>query len=164
MEYRAGPADGRDETPEQRADRLWTELLQEVRIAQTGAQIMFGFLLTVVFTERFTTLDGFTRGLYFTVVTLGAVATGTLMAPVTYHRMLAGRHVKPQMVKAVGRLVAFGVALLAFTIGAALLLLLTVAGLGRAAWFVAGGVLAWFAVCWVVLPSVLRRRHGDGDG
>ncbi|WP_431682416.1 DUF6328 family protein [Kitasatospora sp. KL5] len=154
------PTDGRDESPEERADRLWAELLQEVRVAQTGAQILFGFLLTVVFTERFTTLHGFDRALYVAVVTLGAVATGTLMAPVSYHRMLAGRHVKPRMVAAAGRLVTLGLALLALNVGAALLLLLKVAGLTWGAWAISAAVLAWFAVCWVVLPASLLRRHG----
>ncbi|WP_405010202.1 DUF6328 family protein [Kitasatospora sp. NBC_01539] len=156
------PADGRDESADERADRLWAELLQEVRIAQTGAQIMFGFLLTVVFTERFTTLHGFDRGLYVVVVTLGAVATGTLMAPVTYHRLLTGRHLKPRMVRAAARVVALGITLLALNVGAALLLLLKVAGLGAAAWLISGGVLLWFGVCWLLLP-LLVRRHQDDD-
>lgn len=137
------------------------ELLQEVRIAQTGAQIMFGFLLTVAFTERFATLHGFDRGLYVAVVTLGAIATGTLIAPVSYHRVLAGRHLKPTMVAAAGRLVSLGVALLAVTVGMALLLLLKVAGLGWAAWLIAAVVMSWFGVCWLLLPAMLRRR-GNG--
>ncbi|MCU7821247.1 DUF6328 family protein [Kitasatospora sp. DSM 101779] len=160
MAERQAPADGRDESPEERADRLWTELLQEVRVAQTGAQIMFGFLLTVVFTERFTTLHGFDRALYVGVVTLGAVATGTLMAPVSYHRLLAGRHVKPRMVAAASRMVSLGVVLLGLNVGAALLLLLKVAGLTWGAWVIAGAVLAWFAVCWVLFPVALLRRSG----
>ncbi|MEV8093132.1 DUF6328 family protein [Kitasatospora sp. NPDC085879] len=163
MAQQRDPADGRDESPEERADRLWAELLQEVRIAQTGAQIMFGFLLTVVFTERFTTLHGFDRALYVAVVTLGAVATGTLMAPVSYHRLLAGRHVKPRMVAAAGRLVSLGVALLALNVGAALLLLLKVAGLTWGAWAIAGAVMAWFALCWVLLPVTLLRRYGSRE-
>ncbi|WP_405016611.1 DUF6328 family protein [Kitasatospora sp. NBC_00070] len=154
---------GRDETAEERADRRWGDLLQEVRIAQTGAQIMFGFLLTVAFTERFAGLDGLERTLYVTVVTLGAFAVGTLIAPVSYHRLLAGEHVKPRMVTAVAHLVALGLVLLALTISAALLLLLRVAGLGWGAWAVAGGVLLWFGICWVLFPAtVLRRGREDG--
>src|SRR5579859_5015963 len=99
---------GRNESVEESADRRWTDLVQEVRIAQTGAQIMFGFLLSVAFTDRFARLHGFDRGLYEVVVVLGAVATGTLIAPVTYHRILAGRHVKPRMVRAVSHLVGLG--------------------------------------------------------
>ncbi|WP_457033585.1 DUF6328 family protein [Kitasatospora sp. P5_F3] len=162
MTAQPNPQDpGRDETEEERADRRWGELLQEVRIAQTGAQIMFGFLLTVAFTERFTTLDHLERTLYVTVVTLGAFAVGTLIAPVSYHRLLAGAHVKPLMVTAVAHLVALGLALLAVTISAALLLLLRVAGLGCAAWAIAGGVLFWFALCWVVLPLAVLHRSKE---
>jgi hypothetical protein len=152
---------GRHESVEEAADRRWTDLVQEVRIAQTGAQIMFGFLLSVAFTDRFARLHGFDRALYVTVVVLGAVATGTLIAPVTYHRILAGHHVKPRMVRVVSRLVGLGVTLLALAIGCALLLLMRVAGLGWGAWLVAGLVLIWFALCWVAVPTVLRRRH-DG--
>ncbi|MFJ9521019.1 DUF6328 family protein [Kitasatospora sp. NPDC101801] len=149
---------GRDETEEERADRRWGDQLQEVRIAQTGAQIMFGFLLTVAFTPRFATVDGFERGLYAVVVTLGAFAVGTLIAPVSYHRLLAGEHVKPRMVTAVARLITLGLALLAVTVSAALLLLLRVAGLGGAAWAISGAVLLWFVLCWVVLPVTTLRR------
>ncbi|MFJ8041686.1 DUF6328 family protein [Kitasatospora sp. NPDC096147] len=159
-EQPGGRDDGRDETAEERADRRWNDLLQEVRIAQTGAQIMFGFLLTVAFTPRFATIDGFERVLYATVVTLGAFSVGALIAPVSYHRLLAGEHVKARMVDAAARLVAIGLMLLAVTVCAALLLLLRVAGLGWAAWMIAGGVAAWFGVCWVLLPvAVLRRRR-----
>ncbi|MEU9130551.1 DUF6328 family protein [Kitasatospora sp. NPDC048540] len=158
------PLDSRHESPEQRADRRWGDLLQEVRIAQTGAQIMFGFMLTVAFTPRFATLQGFDRGLYVAVVTCGAVATGTLIAPVGYHRVLAGRHLKSKMVTAVSRLVALGAALLALTVGGALLLLLRVAGLHAAAWLVAGLVMLWFGICWLVLPAVLLRRAQERTG
>ncbi|MGW4648491.1 DUF6328 family protein [Kitasatospora sp. NPDC004289] len=158
-EQPGGRDGGRDETAEERADRRWDELLQEVRIAQTGAQIMFGFLLTVAFTPRFATIDGFERALYATVVTLGAFAVGALIAPASYHRLLAGEHVKARMVDAAARLVSLGLVLLAVTVCAALVLLLRVAGLGWAAWAIAGGVAAWFALCWVLLPvSVLGRK------
>lgn len=152
----------RHETQAQSADRRWSDLTQEVRIAQTGSQIMFGFLLSVAFTDRFARLHGFDRGLYVVVVVLGALATGTLIAPVTYHRLLAGHHVKSQMVGAVSRLVAVGVCLLAAAIGAALLLLLRVAGLGWAAWPIVAAVLVWFALCWLALPLHLRRRDAPG--
>ncbi|MGW4379770.1 DUF6328 family protein [Kitasatospora sp. NPDC004531] len=157
-------ARGRHETPNERADRRWTELLQEVRVVQTGAQILFGFLLSVVFMPRFTSLSDFERGLYVTTVVLGALATGALIAPVAYHRLLAGRRLKPELVDATARLVAIGVLLLALTVGSALLLLLHVAVGGPAAGAIVGGVMAWFAVWWLVLPWLLMRRNGGGDG
>lgn len=151
---------GRHETPNERADRRWNELLQEVRVAQTGAQILFGFLLSVVFMPRFATLDGFARGLYVVTVVLGALATGALIAPVAYHRLLAGRRLKPELVDATSRVVGLGVVLLALTIGAALLLLLHVAVDGPLSWLIVAAVMAWFALWWWLLPRLLLRRNG----
>ncbi|MFC8722230.1 DUF6328 family protein [Kitasatospora sp. NPDC057198] len=156
---------GRHETPNERADRRWTELLQEVRVAQTGAQILFGFLLSVVFMPRFTTLSGFERGLYVVTVVLGALATGALIAPVAYHRLLAGRRLKPQLVDATARVVTLGVVLLALTVGSALLMLLHLAtGGSPLAWLIVAAVMGWFALWWLVLPWLLLHRYGNGNG
>ncbi|MFI5533833.1 DUF6328 family protein [Kitasatospora sp. NPDC051853] len=155
------PAEGRErrETSFERADRQWNDLLQEVRVAQTGAQILFGFLLSVAFMPRFGTVSPFDRGLYVVTVVLGALATGTLIAPVAYHRRLAGRRLKPELVRATARLVVLGVVLLALTVGASLLLLLHVVIGGGLAWGIAGGVMAWFALTWLLLPWLLLRHH-----
>ncbi|MFC5908894.1 DUF6328 family protein [Streptacidiphilus monticola] len=157
---------GRRETREERADRRWNDLLQEVRVAQTGAQIMFGFLLGVAFTPRFRELNGFDHALYLTAVTLGAVATGTLIAPVAFHRLLAGRRVKPAMVRSAARLVCLGLGLLALAVCASLLLLYRVAGAGAAAaGLAAGALLAWIGITWLVLPlGLLRQRRGRARG
>ncbi|MFD8322430.1 DUF6328 family protein [Kitasatospora purpeofusca] len=152
---------GRRESAEERADRRWDDLLQEVRVAQTGSQILFGFLLSVVFMPRFAQLGDFDRGLYVVTVVLGALATGALAAPVSYHRLFAGHRLKPQLVDAAARLVVVGLVLLALTVGSALLLLLRVAtGSAAAAWIVAA-VMAWFAACWLLLPLLHLRRHRD---
>ncbi|MFF7157888.1 DUF6328 family protein, partial [Streptomyces sp. NPDC008139] len=91
-------APGRDETPEERADRQWGELLQELRVVQTGVQILFGFLLTVPFQQRFGQLSDGERTLYIVTVMLGAATTGALVGPVSLHRMLTGRRLKPETV------------------------------------------------------------------
>lgn len=160
----------RDETPAERADRRWNEMLQEVRVCQTGAQILFGFLLSVVFTPRFAALPDFDRHLYVAAVVLGAVATGTLIAPVAFHRFLAGRGVKPELVRVAGLLLNTGLVLLALTITVTLLLLLrTALETSALAWVLTGAVLAWFALCWLVLPQAVlrratRRRNRQGSG
>ncbi|MFI9160936.1 DUF6328 family protein [Kitasatospora aureofaciens] len=146
------PRVGRHESPEERADRRWTDLLQEVRVAQTGSQILFGFLLSVVFMPRFSQLGAFDRGLYVATVVLGALATGSLTSPVAYHRIFAGRRLKPQLVDAAARLVAVGLVLLALTISSALLLLLRVATNSSVAAWITAAVMLWFASCWLVLP------------
>ncbi|MFJ6378411.1 DUF6328 family protein [Kitasatospora sp. NPDC092039] len=150
---------GRRETPDERADRRWTDLLQEVRVAQTGSQVLFGFLLSVVFMPRFTQLGDFDRGLYVTTVVLGALATGALAAPVAYHRIFAGHRLKPELVDAAARLVAVGLLLLALTIGSALLLLLRTATGSAASGWITGAVMLWFASCWLLIPVRHLRRH-----
>ncbi|WP_327064339.1 DUF6328 family protein [Kitasatospora sp. NBC_01302] len=150
---------GRQETPQERADRLWSEMLQEVRVCQTGAQILFGFLLSVAFTPRFASLPDFDKNLYDATVVLGAIATGALVAPVAFHRFLAGHGMKPELVHVAGRLIATGLVTLALTIAAALLLLLrTATGNATVAWILSAAVLLWFTTAWLVLPQVVLRR------
>jgi hypothetical protein len=151
-------APGRRETREERADRRWAELLQEVRVAQTGAQILLGFLLSVAFTPRFSALDGFERALYVVTVVLGSSAIAALISPVAFHRMLFGRHLKPELVAAVSRLLSLGVLLLGLTVGTVLLLLLRVSTNPALAWALTGVVMLWFAVCWLLLPRRVLRR------
>ncbi|MGW1179361.1 DUF6328 family protein [Kitasatospora sp. NPDC002543] len=160
-----GHRTGRRESPDERADRRWTDLLQEVRVAQTGSQVLFGFLLSVVFMPRFAQLGGFDRGLYVVTVVLGALATGSLAAPVAYHRIFAGHRLKPQLVDAAARLVAIGLLLLALTTGSALLLLLrTAIGPALSGW-ITGAVMFWFVSCWLLIPlRHLHRRDGRCDG
>lgn len=149
---------GRREKPEERADRRWAEMLQEVRVAQTGAQILFGFLLSVAFTPRFAGLGSLDKGLYVVTVALGALATATLVAPVAFHRTLAGRRRKPELVDLTQRLIAAGLTFLASAVVCSVLLLLRVALGGGVAWLVAGVVAVSFALCWLILPLLMRRR------
>lgn len=150
---------GRDETEEERADRRFGDLLQELRVAQTGVQILFGFLLTVAFQPRFTELSGTDRTIYTVTVLLGAATTGVLVGPVSFHRMLTGRRLKPQTVAWASRLTMLGLVLLLCTMGAALLLILrVVVDDAHAAWLV-GGMVAWFVVCWFVLPVWTRAKE-----
>ncbi|MEU9079090.1 DUF6328 family protein [Kitasatospora sp. NPDC048538] len=150
---------GRDETPQERADRLWTDMLQEVRVCQTGAQILFGFLIGVAFTPRFAALPAFDTNLYTATVVLGAVATGALVAPVAFHRLFAGHDMKPELIHVAGHLIATGLVTLALTIAAALLLLLrTATGNPTASWIISAAVLLWFTTTWLVLPQVVLRR------
>ena len=154
---KSGP--GREESPEQRADRMWDDMLQEVRVSQTGAQILFGFLLSVAFTPRFADLGTFDKALYVVTMTLGASATGALIAPVAFHRFLSGHDLKPELIKVAARLISTGLLLLALTIGTALLLLLrTATGNSVLAWILAALVTCWFATAWLALPWVVLRR------
>ncbi|MFD7923275.1 DUF6328 family protein [Streptomyces sp. NPDC059740] len=150
---------GRRETEAERADRRWNELLQEVRVTQTGVQILFGFLLTVVFTPRFATLSGTDRTIYVVTVVLGAATTGALVGPVSFHRLVAGQRLKPRTVQWASRLTVIGLVLLLATVASALLLILRVALEDTAAGWVVGGLVVWFALWWFVLPVWARGRY-----
>jgi hypothetical protein len=163
-ESREGPGgDGRHETQEERADRRWAELIQEVRVAQTGVQILFGFLLTVVFTERFANLGGTDRAIYIVTVVLGSTATGALIAPVSFHRLVTGRRIKPESVVWASRLTLVGLVLLLGTLTAALLLVLRVATHNGVVPYLVAGVVGWYLLCWFVLPAWARHRHTTPD-
>ncbi|GLW48962.1 hypothetical protein Stsp02_46230 [Streptomyces sp. NBRC 14336] len=150
---------GRDETEDERADRMWSELMQEVRVAQMGVQILFGFLLTVVFTPKYDDLGDTEKAIYLVTVVVGAAATGTLIGPVSLHRMVSGRRIKPRAVEWASRLTFTGLVLLLVTMASSLLLILRVATHdGYVPWIVTGIVL-WYLVCWFGLGWWIRRRY-----
>lgn len=150
---------GRNETEEERADRMWQEVIQEVRVAQTGVQILFGFLLTVVFTPKYAQLSDTDQTIYIITVVLGACATGALIGPVSLHRLVSGRRVKPQAVRWASRLTLLGLVLLLATTSAALLLILRVATHDAFVPYLVAGVVTWYLVCWFGLPLWTRHRH-----
>ena len=157
-------ADGRGERPLERADRNMIEMLQELRVAQTGVQILFAFLLSLSFTERFTRIDDFQRWTYVVTLLLTAVTTGLLVAPAAIHRMLFGRGVKAATVKIGHKLFVAGLAALILTLVGAVLLVLDIA-VGRtfAAW--SAGVLGVVLIgLWFVLPLPIRSRNDAGSG
>src|SRR5947209_5954096 len=87
-----------DETAEETLDRNWSELLQELRVVQTGVQLLTGFLLTLPFQQRFTKLDLFDQRLYLAAVASSSVATILLVAPVPLHRLLFRQHERRALV------------------------------------------------------------------
>lgn len=159
----AAPDAGRDETREQRADRRWTDLLQELRVAETGVQILFGFLLTVVFQQRFTQLSDTDRHIYAVTVLLGAATTGALVGPVSMHRLLTGRRLKPETVVLASRLTVLGLVLLLCTTASSLLLVLRLAMRDATAAWLVGAMVVWFGLCWFALPLWARYRSAPGD-
>lgn len=151
-------ADGRDETRNERADRNWLELLQELRVMQTGTQILTGFLLAVAFQPRFTDMDELQRDLYVILVALAAVATILALAPVGMHRALFGHHRKPDLVRIAARIVRIDLAVIgALTIGVTTLIVdFTV---NRTAGIVAlVAALVLVVALWLALPRLMRGR------
>lgn len=142
----------RPEVPLQRADRNFAELLQELRVAQTGGQILFGFLLTLSFTARFTQIDTFQRGVYLFTLFASAVTTLLLVAPAAAHRLLFQRGHKRELVRLSHRFATIGLAGLAVTMAAGILLIVdVVAGRGPALTG-AGLLLLAFATLWLLIP------------
>src|SRR3954454_14484725 len=113
---------GRNETPLERCDRNLVELLQEVRVVQTGVQVLFAFLLTVPLAARFPGLSDFQRIDYFlTLLTAGAAAV-FLIAPTAHHRILFRCGDKEHLVQVANRLTLAGLAFVAISMVGALLL------------------------------------------
>lgn len=155
---------GRLETPEERSDRNWVELLQELRVTQTGAQILTGFLLTLPFQGRFTELTSTQVGIYLVLVLLAATTTVLVVAPVSLHRLRFQRRVKREVVKIGHRTAMVGLAFLALVVTGTVLLIFDVV-VGRVAALVAAGsVLLLVVVAWLLVPTVFARvRTGAED-
>ncbi|MEU9314393.1 DUF6328 family protein [Streptomyces sp. NPDC048295] len=145
------------ETPAERADRNLIELLQELRVVQTGVQIVFAFLLGVAFTSQFPHLDTFERTTYVVTLLLTVVASAVLATPVALHRGLFHRGAKVRIVALSAQLAETGLVFLALALNGAVLLLMDVV-LGRtAAVTVTAATLVMFTGLWFVLPRALRR-------
>ena len=153
----------RDESEAQRLDRNFNEQLQELRIAQTGVQILFAFLLTIPFQQRFTSLTDLQRGIY--VVTLLSVAICTLifMAPVAMHRMLFREGLKDFVVRHTDTLIGTGLFFLGTGIVGGVVLVLDVLLKDTAALWIGGALAVLGLSLWVLLPMSQRRRGRRED-
>lgn len=152
--------EGRHETPLERLDRNWNEILQELRVTQTGIQILTGFLLTVPFQARFADLSTGQRTFYLVLVVLAAVTTGLMVAPVSLHRWLFRRHAKSTLVSGADRLMRAALVCFAFVVSGVVLLVFDVVVDRTAALLAAGGLLLFLVTAWFVLPAVLSARAG----
>src|SRR3954468_4193170 len=111
-----GADDERGETPLQRLDRNWADLLQELRVVQTGVQLLTGFLLTLPFQSRFEQLSELQQAIYLATVSFSVASTGFLIAPVSLHRILFRQHARHVMVAISHRLALIGLGLLGVAI------------------------------------------------
>ena len=151
------PDDGRDETEAERLDRNWNALLQELRVLETGTQILTGFLLTVAFQPTFAKLAPDEVVIYLVTVSLAALATVLVLSPVAIHRGLFRQHRMSVLVRWTDRIVRAVLAVAGLAIvGVAVLVFRVAAGPTAAA--VAGvAMLAVITSAWVALPLGLRR-------
>ena len=153
----ADPLDGRDETEMERLDRNWNEILQELRVIQTGTQIIVGFLLTLAFQQRFTDLDQFQVDVYLGLVVVAAAATVLGLAPVSLHRTLFRRRAKEVIVRIANRLLKITIVVVALTLSGTILLIFDVV-VSRPAGIIAGFLTLVVAFAtWSVLTFSAHR-------
>lgn len=159
-----GPApadDGRNESEDERIDRNVAELLQELRVASLGVQVLFGFLLSLPFTTRFSQLDHAQRILYQASLLLAAGATALLTAPVAYHRIVFRRHQKRRLLAASNSLALCGLAAVGLAISAAVWLVVSTVDSGAVVPVMAAVMPLVFVGLWFVLPLAgrIQRPH-----
>jgi O-antigen/teichoic acid export membrane protein len=147
----------RGESVVQRLDRHYTELLQEMRVAQTGVQILFGFLLGLAFTQRFDTLPPVEHAVYLVTLVAAAGAAGLVIAPVSYHRVVYQRRMRERMVTAAHGFLRVGLLLLTVSFAGAVQVAATFV-VGAWSWALCALVLGAYLVWWYVIP--LRHRLG----
>ena len=144
----------REETPKERATRKWNEMLQELRVAQTGVQVLTGFLLTLPFTDRFEKLSHLDETTYLVTISCAIGAAACLIAPVAFHRVLFGRSEKPFLITAANRVSRVGLTLMALTMAGAVFLVFDMTlGLTPAA-VASGTTLAVEAGLWLLMPAL----------
>jgi len=153
------PEPGRpSETEAERDDRNLIELLQELRVAGLGVQVLFGFLLALPFTTRFIQLSHPQRGLYVACLLLAATATALLLAPVAYHRLVFRQHRKERLVRDTNILAILGLAAVGLAISSAVLLVVSYLDKGLPVVIITVFVLCLFGGLWFALPLARRRR------
>ena len=153
-------ADERDETDDEKADRRYDELLQELRVAQTGVQFLFAFLLTLAFTQRFPRITDLQLGIYVVTLVATAVAAALLIGPVPFHRIVFRRGMKPRLVRGADLMARGGLVMLLVGINGAVLLILDVALGGWVPFLISAALAGWFVVIWYVVPLTARESAG----
>ena len=150
------------ESEADRLERNFSELLQELRVAQAGVQILFAFLLTVVFTPVFERTSEFVRDLHLVTVLLAAGAAAMLTAPAAWHRVLFRQGRRVEILRAANRFALVGLFLLAGAMSGTVLLVGSMSVAGWRAWVIGGAATAVFYGLWFVLPARHRQdRSGE---
>ena len=163
-ESRKSEDEDRDDSGEkkkERVDRELIELLNELRVALPGVQVLFAFLLVVPFSQRFPQLTELQRVVYFVAFICAALSSALLIAPSSYHRLRFRAHDKERMLFSSNRFSIAGTAFLALAMAATVFFITDVLFGLTLAGFTAGIVAGWFAWFWYVLP--LSRAVKDRE-
>jgi hypothetical protein len=150
---------GENET--ERLDRHWNELLQELRLAQTGTQILFAFLLSIAFQAKFQDADTFTHDVYAGTLIASALAVGLFLAPVSFHRVVYRHKLRDRMLPIAGHMASAGLVFLVIAMAGGVLLALDVVLSRTVAIVIAAIVLGWFTVFWYVIPAWVRADANE---
>ncbi|WP_326552469.1 DUF6328 family protein [Micromonospora sp. NBC_01813] len=151
------------ETDRERWQRNFADLLQELRVAQTGVQILFAFLLTLPFSSGFPDTTDFQRDIYVVALLAAAAAAAMIISPVAFHRVLFRQGRKPDLVRFAHRMASGGLGFMLIAMVSSVLLV-TDFILPRSVAFVLSGVTGiWFLTFWVGLPFVHRSWVRDDD-
>ena len=149
-----GATPGEGESPQERTTRKWNEMLQELRVAQTGVQVLTGFLLTVPFSQRFGDLEQTTKTAYLVTVCSAILSAGLLIAPVAFHRVLFGRSEKEWLIGAANYAARAGLAMMAVTMTGVMFVVFDLV-VGRTGAVLASSITAAVLVgLWLVVPWV----------
>ncbi len=148
-----------EESPKERSTRKWNEMLQELRVAQTGVQVLTGFLLTLPFTQRFVSLSATDRNAYLVTICCAIGSAACLIAPVAFHRVLFGRSEKQWLIGAANHVSRAGLTLMALTMtGSVFLVFDVMVGIG-AAITACAVTLAVVLALWVAIPALAQARE-----
>lgn len=153
----------RNESEEERLDRNLNEMLQELRVALPGVQVLFAFLLAVPFQQNFTSVTPFQKSVYFITLLLTAVSTALFIAPTAYHRMTFRLQQKDRLVRFGNRSAIGGVICLALAMTGAVVMITDVLYDGTAAAITGSLVMMVFIFLWMLLPLAGRRGAADED-
>ncbi|MCQ1985378.1 DUF6328 family protein [Arthrobacter sp. zg-Y844] len=148
----------RGETPLQKQDRNWTDLLQELRVLQTGIQILTGFLLTLPFQQRFTELNPVQVGIYLCLVVLSVLVTALLLSTAVLHRAFFQRRIKGNLVDSADLLLRLTLVLVGLILVGTIGLVFDLVLSGSAGAIAAASVAVVVALLWLLLPLLLRRQ------
>jgi hypothetical protein len=159
----ADEGDERDETREERDDRNLLELLQELRVAGLGVQVLFGFLLALPFSARFVQLSQPQRGLYVAILLVSALATALLLGPVAYHRLVFRLKQKEHLVRAANVMAIGGLAAVALAISGTVLLVVSYVQKGAFGIVAGACAIIVFVSLWFAYPLV-RRGYASRRG
>lgn len=151
------PPDPREESEAQRDDRNLAELLQELRVAGLGVQVLFGFLLSLPFTTKFSKVSQGQRDLYLASLVLAAVSTAVLLGPVAYHRLVFRRGQKERVVRAANIMALLGLAAVSLAVSSAVLLVTSYVATALPAALITAFIVALFGGLWFAFPLARHR-------